>query len=155
METKQKLSPVNQFLFFLSLILSRGSFWLLGLIVSLLVVVGCAEPDTPATSGTNISTTNTVSGPLALRQIIPSGARAGQGFSVQPNGQSALSAISENAVPDTVVIFDGKPLISAYGGPGLVTAFVPGELTESPGSYEVYLQNGTNKSNHILFEVKP
>lgn len=134
--------------------LKRRAFWLLGLMVSL-VAVGCTEPDTSATSGANTSTARTVSGPLVLRQIIPSGARAGQSFSVQPNGQSALSAISENAVPDTVVIFDGKPLISAYGGPGLVTAFVPGELTESPGSYEVYLQNGTNKSNPILFEVKP
>lgn len=150
-ENKTEISAGKE-IFVLSFLNSKRAFWWLGLIASLLVAVSCSEPDTPATSSTN---TPTASGPLILRQLSPSGAQAGQGFGVQPNGQSALSAISENALPDTVVIFDAKPLISAYGGPGLVTAFVPAELTESPGSYEVYLQNGTNKSNHILFEVKP
>ena len=130
---------------------SRRAFWLPGLMVVVLVLVSCSEPDTPATSSTNTR----ITGPLTLSRIIPLDARARQGFNVQPNGESALSAIGENALPDTVIIFDSKPLISVYGGPSLVTAFVPGELTEDPGRYEVYLQNGANESNRLVFEVKP
>jgi hypothetical protein len=93
--------------------------------------------------------------PLVLRRLGPSRTSAGKGFNLQPDGQSALSAIREHAVPGTVIIFDGTPLATDYASDSWLTAMVPAALYGRPGRYEVYLKYGSSESNRVDFEVLP
>jgi hypothetical protein len=65
--------------------------------------------------------------------------RPGQRFNVQPNGESALWVGCENASMRTRIVFGGVPLETGFGGPNLLTAFVPSELIEKPARVPVYL----------------
>ena len=87
--------------------------------------------------------------------LFPGQTQAGQGFNVQPDGQSALAIGSENASPDTVVVFSGTPLKTAYGNSSSISAIVPAELWARPGRYEVYLKNADGESNRLEFIVAP
>jgi len=90
-----------------------------------------------------------------LLRISPSGARVGQGFNVQPNGESAISVETENATRGTVIVFGNRPLVTAYGSPSWLTALVPTDLLTTPGQHDVYLQSGETESNRLPFVVEP
>src|SRR5262249_13096441 len=92
---------------------------------------------------------------VILLKLNPSETRAGVGFNLQPDGQAALSLDCEKAASDTVVIFDKKPLQTVYGNDHWVTATIPLELYQRPGSYEVYLKAGADESNKMVFVVHP
>ncbi|MFN0171968.1 MAG: hypothetical protein ACKV22_36645, partial [Bryobacteraceae bacterium] len=92
--------------------------------------------------------------PLMLRQLHPVRTHAGQHFSLQPNGQSALAAQCDNARPTTIIMFDNAPLATNYGGPSLLTAWVPPQLYSKPGRYLVHLVNDFGESNRLEFVVE-
>ncbi|MCS7312994.1 MAG: hypothetical protein NZ742_08805 [Acidobacteria bacterium] len=90
-----------------------------------------------------------------LVRLYPTGTRVGQGFNVQSDGQSALAVQAKDATPDTVVVWETRPLTTTYGGPTLLTALVPAELYSRPGRYSVYLRNHGGESNRLEFVVVP
>jgi hypothetical protein len=92
--------------------------------------------------------------PVLLR-LHPSRTRSDQIFNIQPNGQAALAVDTENATPDTIIIFGNVPLTTTYGGPTLLTAIVPRELYAQPGRYTVHLRNRAGESNRLEFIVEP
>jgi len=112
-----------------------------------------AEAAAPSAALSPAAISNPV--PLVLRRLGPSRTSAGKGFNLQPDGQSALSAICENAVPDTVIIFDGTPLATDYASDSWLTATVPAALYGRPGRYEVYLKYESSESNRVEFVVDP
>ena len=115
-------------------------------------VIGAEESASAAAAGPAA-----VSGPAqpVLRQLNPSSTRAGQAFNVQPNGQAALSIACEDAAPDTVIVFDGTPLSTTYGGQGWLSALLPDNLYSRPGRYAVYLRTGPFESNRLEFVAQP
>jgi hypothetical protein len=102
-----------------------------------------------------ISPTEPVQAPLVLRELRPATTRAGLAFSQQPNGQSAIAVVCENALPGTVIVFAGRALATAYGDSTFLSAFVPSELYRSEGRYEVFLQHDARESNRLEFTVAP
>jgi glycosyltransferase involved in cell wall biosynthesis len=115
-------------------------------------VVQAEEPTGPAVVS---NATAPDSGPLALLEIAPAETRAGEAFNLQPNGQSALSIMCENALPGTIVVIGDTRLPTTYGGPAWLTAELPPELYRRPSRYQVYLVHGTGASNRVEFAVKP
>lgn len=93
--------------------------------------------------------------PLLLRRVDPPRLRAGKPFNVQADGQSALSLECMNATPDSVVVFGGVPLATAYGSSTWLTAIVPADLFSQPGRYRITLRRGTEESNSIEVIVEP
>jgi hypothetical protein len=107
------------------------------------------------TGAVNSSRSATTALGLLVHQILPARTHIGQGFNIQPNGQSALAVDCEGATPSTAIMFGDTVLNTAYGGPTLVTAIVPAELWARPGHYEVYLKNESGESNRLGFVVEP
>ncbi len=95
------------------------------------------------------------SGPLRLVALYPHGTRAGQPFQVQPDGRSALAVAAEYATRDTVILVDGEPLATIFGGPTLLSATVPDRLFAEPGRHTVALRNRRGNSNALDFVVEP
>jgi GT2 family glycosyltransferase len=90
-----------------------------------------------------------------LRQLHPSFCFARGQFNAQADGQSALVVSCENANPGTVIAFGGVLLNTSYGAQNMLSAFVPRELFEKPGSQRVYLLNSFGESNQLEFVVEP
>jgi hypothetical protein len=91
---------------------------------------------------------------LALLAVHPSSARVGEGFNVQPDGQSALSIDCEGAGAWTTVVMDGVELFTTYGGPRWVTALVPRHLLDRSGSRSIVLSDQyLGSSNPFDFPV--
>lgn len=91
--------------------------------------------------------------PLFLRSIAPPRSQAGKGFSVQPDGQSALSITAEHATRGTYVFLGETRLQTTFGNPAWLTALVPSEVLMKPGRYPVYLSDGIRASNQLEFIV--
>ena len=94
--------------------------------------------------------------PPLLKEIGTTKITAGEGFNVQPNGQSALWCKTENATATTVIIWGDRMLITTFGSPKELTALVPQELFAKPGQFAIYLldTNTGLKSNSILITVE-
>jgi hypothetical protein len=95
--------------------------------------------------------------PLILVEIGPSKIKAGEGFNVQPNGHSALWCKTENATKTTVIIWGDRILVTAFGSPKKLTAFVPQELYAKPGQFfTIYLLDTETglKSNSMVITVE-
>lgn len=92
---------------------------------------------------------------LAIRNLHPVSCVAGSGFNVQPNGQSALGVDCDNATPGSVIVWGTTMLATWYDHPSFVSALVPPELCELPGSVEVYLMNDFGESNRMEFLIEP
>jgi glycosyltransferase involved in cell wall biosynthesis len=93
--------------------------------------------------------------PLVLRGISPMRIRAGTGFNVQLDGQSALSITAEHADRGTLLAMGRKLLVTTYGSPSYLTALVPRKMLKVPCSYPVYLTDGLRESNRAEFVVEP
>ena len=111
------------------------------LVLSLLIIflfVGCSK------------------GPPVLKQMGPMKTKTGEGFNVQPNGESAIWTITENATKTTVIVWGGTQLHSTFGTAKGVTAVVPKELYSKPGQFEVHLLDTKTgkKSNGLGFTVE-
>jgi hypothetical protein len=94
--------------------------------------------------------------PPLLKQMGPMKTKAGVGFNVQPNGESAIWTITENATRTTVVVWGETQLHSTFGSAKAVTALVPKELYSKPGQFQVYLLDTKTgkKSNSLVFTVE-
>jgi hypothetical protein len=100
-------------------------------------------------------------GPLTLKRLHPASTRAGHGFNVQPNGDSALAIVCENAIPTTVAFLDDTALETTYGGPTFVTAVVPAPLFSEAGVKTIRLVSRywlgelrTDVSDAMRFDVE-
>jgi len=97
------------------------------------------------------------SGALFIVKFGPESTTAGQVFNAQPSGESALWVTAENIPTKTVIVFNNTNLKSFVGKDGkLITAIVPKNMYEKPGSYPLFLlDTETNaKSNEVVFSVK-
>lgn len=103
------------------------------------------------------ATHNGTAVPTALRlvRLMPGETRAGQGFNLQVGGASGLVIICDGARASTVVVFDGTPLDTAYGGQRLLTVELPPDRYVQTGRYQVYLKDGDRESNRVEFVVSP
>jgi hypothetical protein len=111
------------------------------LVLSLLIIflfVGCSK------------------GPPLLKQMGPMKAKVGVAFNVQPNGESAIWTITENATKTTVIVWGETQLRSTFGSAKGVTALVPRELYSKPGQFQIYLLDTKTgkKSNGLVFTVE-
>lgn len=106
--------------------------------------------------GRRAAASNDPSAPLVrIHRIHPATARVGERFQVQPDGSSALAVECDGATPATVVVFNDVPLPTVFGGPRLVTATVPANLLDRPGTYPVVLRDVGAVSAPIEFTVRP
>jgi len=95
--------------------------------------------------------------PLVLKEIGPLKTKAGQGFNVQPNGESAMWFKTENATKSTVAIWGETRLNTTFVNPKELTALVvPKELYSKPGQFQIYLLDTKTgaKSNSIVLTVE-
>lgn len=92
---------------------------------------------------------------LVIKRLYPERTGVGQGFNIQPDGQTVLAVGADGATPDTVLVFGTRILDTAYAGPTGVNAIVPSSLYSQPGQYEIYLRNPTGESNRVTFSVDP
>jgi hypothetical protein len=89
-----------------------------------------------------------------IARLHPPATVVGTKFQVQPDGQSAIAVAGSNFVKDAKVLFDGRPLETAYGGPEAVTATVPDEYISQPRTIEVRVENPSGKvSDAVRFSV--
>jgi polysaccharide pyruvyl transferase CsaB len=86
---------------------------------------------------------------LSLKALHPQTARAGEGFNLQPDQQSALGVTCANATPGTVIVIDGMPLSTTYGSPTALSALVPAEVTGRAGRHRVCLRDAGTESNGL------
>lgn len=91
--------------------------------------------------------------PLRLIRLHPAQTQAGVGFNVQSDGGSAIGIECENALAETVIVFDGKPLTTSYGGESMLTAVIPPVMLARPGEYRVLLRYGRSESNELKFSI--
>ena len=95
-------------------------------------------------------------GPPVLQQMGPMKTKVGVGFNVQPNGESAIWTITENATRRTVIVWGETQLHSTFGSAKDVTAVVPKELYSKPGKFQIYLldKKTGRKSDSLIFTVE-
>jgi len=116
---------------------------------SCLVLISCGSDSKPPESATLAKT-----GPT-LTQTSPSGTVRGDGFNVQPDGQSALAVAGKDFTPGVVVVWNGEVLKTVGDGRlGWITATVPARLYATPGDAKVAVRepDGT-LSNELTFKV--
>jgi hypothetical protein len=94
--------------------------------------------------------------PPVLQQMGPMKTKVGVGFNVQPDGESAIWTMTENATRRTVIVWGERRLQSSFGGSNSVTALVPKELYSKPGQFQLYLLDTKTgkKSNSLVFIVE-
>lgn len=95
--------------------------------------------------------------PLTLLDYGPKEIYAGEDFNLQPSGDNAIWAVTDNATPLARLVLNNIPLKSSVQEGGkLVTATVPKELFSKPGEYSLYLLNESlkRKSNELMLVVK-
>lgn len=82
-----------------------------------------------------------------ISRLRPDSCVVGQGFNVQPNGESAIAADGVNFVPGAVIYFDQSPLTTAFGNTGTLTATVPARLLRTPARVSVHVTNPDGKTS--------
>jgi len=94
--------------------------------------------------------------PPVLQQMGPLKTKAGVGFNVQPNGESAIWTIGENITRATVIVWGETQLPSTFGSATSATALVPKELYAKTGQYQICLldKKTGKKSNSLVFTVE-
>jgi hypothetical protein len=93
--------------------------------------------------------------PPRIDRVVPSSVRAGVPFQVQPDGSSALSIEGAGFRPGVFVMLADRPLITAFGNSGWITATVPPELTRRAGRLELRVVDPGRGSSSAVFEVVP
>jgi hypothetical protein len=84
----------------------------------------------------------------------PTQAVAGKGFSVQPNGDSALGVSGVGFLPGVSMVVDGKAMSTVFGHDNFVSAVIPKALVAKTGVHQVWAENPDKKiSNKIEFRI--
>lgn len=91
--------------------------------------------------------------PLTLHSLVPPSVTTGGRFNVQPDGQSALSLVVDNATRATQVMVGTTGLRTVYNSPRSLSAIVPKHLLKAPCSHRTWLSDGGRVSNSIEFVV--
>lgn len=91
--------------------------------------------------------------PPVLRRVVPEAVVAGVGCNVQPDGQSAIAIEAQNASPATIVVLEGRELVTAIGNPAYLTALIPADMLAAERVLKVHLDNGVSQSNALEFHV--
>lgn len=94
---------------------------------------------------------------FVLKEMGPVKTKAGQGFNVQPNGESAMWFKTENATQTTVAVWGETRLNTTFVNPKELTALVvPKELYSKPGQFHIYLLDTKTgvQSNSIVLTVE-
>ncbi|HEX7705168.1 MAG TPA: hypothetical protein VF701_01805 [Thermoanaerobaculia bacterium] len=92
--------------------------------------------------------------PQLLLAVEPASTDVGEPFNLQPDGRSAFIARAAGADPGTRVTIDGLGLPTVVASPSLLSATLPPDILEQPGSYEIRLDNGYSVSAPVVFEVR-
>jgi len=86
--------------------------------------------------------------------LAPTGAVAGQGFNVQPSGESALGLTGVGFLPGVSVVMDGKALPTVFGHDNFLSALMPAAVVAKAGAHQIWVANPDKKiSNKIEFKV--
>lgn len=94
-------------------------------------------------------------GPAAqVTAVSPAGAIAGQGFNVQPGGESALGVTGVGFLPGLSIMVDGKPMNTVFGHDNFLSVELPAAFVAKAGSHQIWVANPDKKiSNKIEFKV--
>jgi len=122
------------------------------LIASVVCSSSCTTQAPPASSKPEPATSAT---PPAIIALYPRETPAGKPFNTQPGGSAAIAIKCQNATSKTVILWDGDPLVTAFGSPEAVTALVPSKYYSAPGAHVIMVENETGKSNPMAFFVRP
>jgi hypothetical protein len=90
---------------------------------------------------------------MEVQALFPDSIAQGDGFNVQPDGESAIAVRVRNASRSSSIVFAGMTLDTVYNPNNLLTATVPGAKHLAPGQYPVYVADGDSVSNSIDFVV--
>ena len=90
---------------------------------------------------------------LELSKLRPERTSVGQPVNPQPGGESALVVECENAIPGTIIRFDGELLQTSYGNGGVLSAILPVDFNRSARGVPVVLVNDLGESNTLVFRV--
>jgi hypothetical protein len=132
-------------------------------------VLGVIPADLIQTTGTakvTVHSGSTVSNPLdftiygtsgpapQITALSPTGAVAGQGFNVQPGGDSALGVTGVGFLPGLSLVVDGKPMNTVFGHDNFVSAVIAGAVIAKAGAHQVWVANPDKKvSSKVEFKV--
>jgi hypothetical protein len=86
----------------------------------------------------------------------PERAKVGEPFNLQTNNTSGLWFVATGLTPDTVVLFNGRPLTTVVElSQGIITAQVDVGAYPHAGTYSIYLLNRVGESNKVMLIVEP
>ena len=92
-----------------------------------------------------------------IEELIPPTTFVGQGFQVQPLGESAITIRGSHFSPKAQIRFDGQALVTAYGDSETLSAIVPADYYCEVREIEVTVVSIDERqaSNSIPFKVLP
>jgi hypothetical protein len=77
----------------------------------------------------------------SILSLVPSQSRAGEVFAPQPGGEAGLVVLGTELTRGDRVLWNGRPLETAYDSSRRITAAVPPELLASAGAAEVTVED--------------
>jgi hypothetical protein len=92
--------------------------------------------------------------PVVIRDVSPANVHVGEGPR-QPDDTFAVTLDVEGAALGTVVVLDGQPLRTFYGGGTYVTAVLPSDFYDKAATHELYATRGTVRSAPRDLAVTP
>jgi hypothetical protein len=93
---------------------------------------------------------------LSIVEFAPKETHVGQGFNIQPNGESAMWLRVKNVTANTVLVVNDTVVPVLYDGQEIMTLIIPPEYYAVPRTYDLYLLDPLTqgKSNLVKFVVK-
>jgi hypothetical protein len=76
-----------------------------------------------------------------IEHLYPAETRAGVPFNIQPGGGSAIAVAGTGFRRSDVIHWNGKPLVTVFGSPALLTAEVPAALLGTPATVTVEVRS--------------
>jgi hypothetical protein len=94
-------------------------------------------------------------GPPVLLELYPPYAVAGQGFNVQPDGQSALAVTCKNLHPPAEIVLGDRAMPTVSGkNTCLLTTTIPKTFLDKPGAYPIFIRDRAGVSDRRQFVVR-
>jgi len=128
----------------------------LGVVV---LVAGCRReaPRADAIAPGRVTSPRTATAPR-IDRLYPAEARAGVPFNVQPGGGSAIAVLGSGFRRSDVIFWNGRPLATTFGTPGLLTAVVPSPLIAAPADVTVEVRSAVapkDAAGSAVFKILP
>jgi hypothetical protein len=94
-------------------------------------------------------------GSPVLLELYPPYAVAGQGFNVQPDGQSALAVTCKDIHPPAEIVLGDRAMPTVSGKDTcVITTTIPKTFLEKPGAYPIFIRDRAGESNRRQFVVR-